>query len=221
MSSESEVDRIRAFVRRYAGKALLSTSAELVDFSDDLYNVTGSTEDPKAVEGHRGVSWKGLLIRFGVPSDADCYVTAPAAPAPSNHPLFAVGGHMTPYSSGEVETGGISYLMPLCKWHNSTKRDGEPFTHVKTRMLALMGYMEGDTALTFALRLPGADVRSLIYIDPHRDTWESKSLSDSQWSHASGVQPLAQSTGRDAQEFAVFERQGDGFRIVDSRVIAP
>ncbi len=217
----SEVDRIRAFIRRYAGAELLSTSAELVDFSDDLYNVTGSTEDLRAVEGHRGVSWKGLLSRFGDFASASCYVTSPGPEEPSSHPQFAVGGHMTPNRSGRVVAGGISYLMPLCKWHNSTARDGVAFEHGETRMLMLMGFMEGDTAVTFALRLPGDDARSLLYIDPHRATWESRPLSESEWSIARGAQPLAKSTGRDAQEYAVFERQGNRFRIVDTNVVAP
>lgn len=217
MPHESEVDKVRAFVRRYAGAELLSTSAELVHSSDLLYNVTGSTEDPRAVEGHVGVSWKQLLNRFDGFSAASCYVTDPVPEEPSSHPQFLVGGHMTPDSSGQVEIGGVSYLMPLCKWHNSTARDGTPFEHEETRMLKLMGFMEGDTPLTFAARLTGGDAQVLLYFDPRRDTWDSRALPASD---VRGAQPLAKSVLRDEREYAVLVRHGTRFRIVESHVVS-
>ena len=53
---------------------------------------------------------------------------------------------------GKIPHGGISYLMPLCAWHNSKARDGKNFEHTKTKMLELGGFMEGQTPFTFNMR---------------------------------------------------------------------
>ena len=71
---------------------------------------------------------------------------------------------MTKNSSGTVPTGGSCYLMPLCYWHNSTGLNGVAFTIKKnTKMLKLSGYMQGELALTFKVRLPSALPFALIY----------------------------------------------------------
>lgn len=141
---------LRKFANQHQDAVLLSTGSTVVSFGEVLYNVVGSTDDPDI----DGLSWKQLLIRNGI--DGDCYVTAPLPNRTgTSHPGFDVGGHMTPNADGHVPNGGVCYLMPLCKWHNSTRRDGIPFEHEKTKMLKLTGYMEGDLAMTFAARLPG------------------------------------------------------------------
>ncbi|MEM7791889.1 MAG: hypothetical protein AAF546_10855 [Verrucomicrobiota bacterium] len=93
-------------------------------------------------------------------------MTAPLPDRPgTSHPGFDVGGHMTPNENGRVPTGGVCYLMPLCKWHNSTRRDGTPFEHDETKMLQLTGYMEGDIAMTFAARSAGGEPYRLVSLE--------------------------------------------------------
>jgi len=60
---------------------------------------------------------------------------------------------MTTNINGIVTTGGVSYLMPLCKWHNHPARNDKAFEHDRTEMLLLRGFMQSDTALTFKWRL--------------------------------------------------------------------
>jgi hypothetical protein len=151
---------LKNFVTRYRGIGLFSTGFRVVDYEGILYNVEGSTDDPDI----DGDSWKELLIRNGI--DGDCYVTDPLPDRNgTSHPGFDVGGHMTPNADGHVAHGGICYLMPLCKWHNSTRRDGTPFEHEETEILQLSGYMEGDLAVTFAARLPGDAAYRLVSVE--------------------------------------------------------
>jgi hypothetical protein len=138
MASTPKEDQVRSFISQYADKKLFSTGATLVDFTGVLYNVSGSTKDPKAVRDHKGAAWKKLLMEKSPAfAEAPCYVTHPPANQNSSHPDFSVGGHMTPNKSGKVEQGGVTYLMPLCKWHNSTSKNGIPFKHIRTKMLRL------------------------------------------------------------------------------------
>jgi len=151
---------LRDFAIRYRDIRLFSTGASVVDYEGVLYNVEGSSDDPDI----DGANWKELLIRKGI--DGDCYVTDPLPDRDgTSHPGFNVGGHMTPNADGHVPHGGICYLMPLCKWHNSTGRDGTPFVHEETRMLELSGYMEGDIAATFAARMPGDAAYRLVSVE--------------------------------------------------------
>jgi hypothetical protein len=151
---------LKDFATRYKGIELLSTGADRVSYSGVLYNVSGSSTDPEIDSG----GWKKLLISKGI--DGDCYVTDPLPDRDgTSHPGFDVGGHMTTNADGHVTRGGISYLMPLCKWHNSKGRDGIPFEHDETEMLKLTGYMLGDLALTFAARLPGDDAFRLVSLE--------------------------------------------------------
>ncbi|MCB1206944.1 MAG: hypothetical protein KDN18_22010 [Verrucomicrobiae bacterium] len=160
---------LRRFYDLNGGVGLLSTGARVVPYAGVLYNVVGSTDDPDI----DGASWKQLLIRNG--SNGDCYVTDPLPDrAGTSHPGFDVGGHMTPNRDGQVARGETCYLMPLCKWHNSTQRDGTPFEHEETTMLELSGFMEGELAATFAARMPGDAEYRLVSVEG--ETLNSRAL---------------------------------------------
>lgn len=151
---------LRDFAIRYQGIGLFSTSARVVKYQGVLYNVEGSTDDPDI----DGANWKELLIRNGI--NGDCYVTDPLPNRDgTSHPGFNVGGHMTSNADGHVPRGGICYLMPLCKWHNSTRRDGTPFEHEETEVLELSGFMEGDIIATFAARMPSDAAYRLVSVE--------------------------------------------------------
>lgn len=213
MNQKHEVERVRLFIKHYADIGFFSTDARVIDFSKDLYNVSGSTDDPKEVHEHVGVTWKQLLIRFADLDDANCYVTNVIPDEGSNHPSFSVGGHMTPDSTGTVPVGDVSYLMPLCKWHNSTGRDGIAFEHTETKMLELTGFMEGDSAVTFALRLPSKKRYSLLYFNRESGSWESRNLS--------GENELVVArldAERAIHEYVLFECRGDRLFVVDTNL---
>lgn len=152
---QTVADQLAAFVDRHRSMKLLSTHAEVVDYHGTLYNISGSSDDPLI----DGVSWKQLLAHNGI--GGNCYVKV--TQSQGSHPEFSVGGHMTPNSDGSVERGSECYLMPLCKWHNSTARNGHPFTLTNPRILKLYGYMLDDLAVTFAARMPSDAAFSLIY----------------------------------------------------------
>ncbi len=155
----SPVETLTHFGTLYGDVVLESTGCEVVDYSGILYNVRGSSDDPKL-----GGSWKALLIENHI--NGDCYVSEPAPdPSGSSHPCFALGGHMTPNADGRVPRGGSCYLMPLCHWHNNTGRDGTPFRLRQTRMLRLLGYMQGDTYASFAARLPGNVAGRIVRVE--------------------------------------------------------
>lgn len=219
MTNINESDEVRAFINKYAGVGLLSTGAQLVDYAGELYNVKGSTEDPKAVDGSRGATWKRLFNAYADFSDACCYVTSPLPGGASSHPEFAVGGHMTPNSSGIVQSGAVTYLMPLCKWHNSTSRDGIAFSHSKTKMLKLTGFMEGDSAITFALRLENSYAYTFLFFDPSSDSWAFRELSSAEVSTALSKSPALMSVGTHRQDYAIFEKRGDLFYIEQSSIM--
>ncbi|QKG72235.1 hypothetical protein [Erythrobacter mangrovi] len=153
------VASLKAFADRHSGLQIESTGATVVTYSGVLFNVKGSTPDPKI----GGLTWKALLERYSV--DGWCYADTPPAPGGSSHPDFSVGGHVTPNEDGSVPTGGTCYLMPLCYWHNGKANDGQPFEHSETRMLQLTGYMTGDLAATFIARMAGAAPLALVYLD--------------------------------------------------------
>lgn len=156
---------------------LFSTGAEVVYFSGDLYNISGSTHDPPEVEDHENLSWKRLLIRMaGLTEDTSCYVTNVAAPSGSSHPQFSVGGHMTTNPDGIVERGEDCYLMPLCSWHNSTRRNGMRFEHSATKMLRLSGFMLGDSPITFSLRQRSKEQFALLFYDTQDKRWRIKNI---------------------------------------------
>lgn len=168
---------VQDFLEKFSDLRLFSTGFEVIDFSDDLYNVRGSTGDP--IPGPSD-SWKELLEDESGLSGADCYVTN--VPPPDNstsHPSFSVGGHMTTNSDGSVPIGSECYLMPLCSWHNHHTRT-DRFTHSETRMLKLIGYMEAEPFATFSLRLPSPQPFAMLYFDQADGTWKHKNISREQ-----------------------------------------
>ncbi|WDA41543.1 hypothetical protein [Erythrobacter sp. BLCC-B19] len=177
---QTVADQLAAFVDRHQSAKLLSTHAEVVDYHGTLYNISGSSHDPEI----DGASWRQLLIRNGI--DGNCYVkvTTPEG----SHPKFDVGGHMTPNSDGSVERGSECYLMPLCKWHNSTARNGHPFTLTNPRILKLYGYMLDDMALTFMARMPSDAPFSLIY--EAAGTWHTQAVSEDAGAQAHSAKAL-------------------------------
>lgn len=160
MEDISVAQALADFAQRHSGVIIESTSATVVIYTGDLYNVVGSTPDPKI----NGVTWKQLLINNGIGTNSNdhCYATLPLPTGSSSHPNFSVGGHMTPNSDGSVPTGGSCYLMPLCYWHNSTSNNGVPFPHSPDTMLQLSGYMQSDLAATFVARMPSAAPYTLV-----------------------------------------------------------
>lgn len=161
MATRDAVQALTEFHQRYQGIHLQSTSATVTTYDGDLYNVTGSTTDPKI----DNKSWKRLLTDNGI--NANCYVTAPLpGQRGTSHPGFNVGGHVTSDSDGEVETGETCYLMPMCFWHNSTARDGTAFSHpAASNVLELSGYMQPEPAATFIARMPGAEPYALVGVE--------------------------------------------------------
>jgi hypothetical protein len=178
MSDNSETDAIMNFVRSVGTSGLDSTGATVVYVTADLYNVKGSTHDPKKVPRHEGKDWKSLLIDYKIPAASKCYVTNDPAPPGKSHPDFSVGGHMTTNPSGQVPKGGTCYLMPLCSWHNNSSRDGTLFSHALTEMLQLTGYMEGELALTFQVRLPSSEPFALLFSKD--GAWNYRDISQSE-----------------------------------------
>lgn len=211
-----ETDKIRAFLAMHRGSLIQSTRSRIVDYPDDLYNVTGSTPDPKAIPGFKGYSWTRLLKSYPEFYECSCYVTNTIIGIAPSHPRFDVGGHMTPNRSGIVDEGGVSYLMPLCKWHNNPARNGVPFKHTKTKMLELSGFMQGDVALTFAMRLNGTP--KLLYLDPNSKRWHFKELS-SKSNNRIDVSIRLKSSLSSSEEYAIFERRGDSFIIESSNIL--
>lgn len=210
-----EVNKIRKFIDIHRGAIVQSTGFLVVHYSGDLYNVSGSTPDPKAVPGYKGATWTKLLKGNSHFAGKSCYVTDPGPKKPSTHPGFDVGGHMTPTSNGAVEDGEC-YLMPLCKWHNSPYRNGITFKHTETKMLKLIGYMQGDVALTFKMRM--AKTHTLLYLDPYSKSWVFKELSDDEKQGIVRMSLTSKSNTLNSEEFAIFEKQGDNFFIESSYI---
>jgi hypothetical protein len=199
--------RVRQFVDEYRDRTIESTGASLVSCDVALYNVAGSTRDPKRVPKHENEAWLQLLISYGIDPGSNCYVTNPGAGG--THPDFSLGGHMIPNSQGYVPVDGTCFLMPICYWHNNPARDGVRFFHTETRMLKLTGYMEGETALTFAARFDSNRPFSfLLSVD---DTWRLFDLFEEEIA-------AARQAGANGA-FVLMERlsgPGGGCRIVDA-----
>ena len=208
---QDELKQIQKLVEMYGAIGLLSTSARTVNVSDDLYNVSGSTKDPKQVPDFRGAAWKKLLVELAGLGDAECYVTNELPDGESSHSDFSVGGHMTRQRSGKVRTGDITYLMPLCYWHNSPGRNGHAYEHYETLMLELEGFMEGDTPVTFAMRLPSDAQFSLLYLDRVAGVWDSKKLGGEEAARL-GTESLTEMDGLSpAPGFVLFEKRDGRF----------
>jgi hypothetical protein len=204
MSEIPNVDQVRDFVERFSELRLLSTGAEVVNISDPLYNVIGSTGDPIPLGAS---SWKNLLIEEAdIPSDSDCYVTNDT-PSGNSHPDFSVGGHMTINSDGSVGADGICYLMPLCYFHNA--QDGEAFEHSNTKMLKLTGYMQGELFATFSARLPSPEPFALIYFDDADGQWKHRNISKDQASNVDMKLFGLRQKARQCKHRVLFERAID------------
>ncbi|ANQ51839.1 hypothetical protein MY04_4504 [Flammeovirga sp. MY04] len=175
MNNIKNLKQIQSFVNQLkkGEPSVKSTGAKVVYISDDLYNVDGSSDDPKKIPNHEGENWNSLLQSYDI--DGNCYVTNAHAPDNSSHPDFSVGGHMTTNSNGKVEDGGICYLMPLCSWHNNKARDGVNFTHTQTKMLELSGYMTDELPVTFKLRMPSEEPYVVLF--HHEDEWKFENIS--------------------------------------------
>lgn len=200
---------LRTFARE---DRLFSTGAEVVNFADELYNVTGSTPDPPAVPGFEHLSWKMLLIEMaGIDRDANCYVTNNVPASNTSHPLFRVGVHMTPNNNGQVDSGGVCFLMPLCSWHNSTARNGIAFEHTETKMLKLTGFLKDDLPVTFRLRQPSPDPFAVLFFDEHEQQWKSQNLptDDSSMIEAATMNLRKKPSGLTV----LFERSEDGIYV--------
>jgi len=173
---------VRNWLDQATGPMLYSTGSAVTYFTGVLYNISGSTDDPPEVVACPGCSWKELLVTAADLAEARCYVEGNTAPATSSHDLFSVGGHMTLNESGLVETGNDCFLMPLCSWHNSTHRNGVPFTVTNKRLLRLKGYMQGEAFSTFSARMPIRDSREfgLVYFDDADAIWKNIDISTAQ-----------------------------------------
>lgn len=144
---EAVIEQMADFVARFGGMSIKSTGARVIDYTGVLYNTSGSSPDPKI----DGKNWKALLEFHGI--GGNCYADTPVAGSGNTHPEFLVGGHVTPNQDGSAPRGGTTYLMPLCKWHNSVSRNGKAFHHEQTRMLELAGYLLGEPAGFFVARM--------------------------------------------------------------------
>jgi hypothetical protein len=204
-----ELEEVRRLVDMYGAIGLLSTGARIINVSDEVYNVSGSTHDPKHVPDFRGAAWKKLLVEMTGLGDAECYVTNELPEGKSSHPDFSVGGHMTKQRSGEVRTGDITYLMPLCHWHNSPGRNGLPYEHDETLMLELKGFMQGDTPAAFAMRLPPDAPFSLLYFNRGAGMWDSKKLDGEEAARLAAQPSTEMDPTTSSRMFVVFE-QKDG-----------
>ena len=151
-------EQLKQFVARYGDMKIQSTSAKVVYYAGDLYNVDGSSDDPEIDKK----KWKALLQDYSI--SGNCYANTPVPEGRTSHPGFNVGGHVTPNADGDVPIGGDCYLMPLCSWHNNKARDGQAFEHTQTKMLELSGYMQGEPAATFLARMSGETPLSLVFL---------------------------------------------------------
>ena len=198
MELAQEIKQMSNIVSQWENIHIDSTAALKVTYTGNLYNVDGSTRDPKI----DGQNWKPLLISEGI--IGTCYVTN-AIPVPgASHPEFNVGGHMTPNSNGIVDDGGTCYLMPLCSWHNNKARDGIEFTHTETSMLKLTGYMEGEMAVTFMARLPSKKPFSLVYYSD--GDWHQENLTNSEVTELESQKFSGEVRGRKLGHYVLLER---------------
>lgn len=202
---QEELEQVRRLVDNYGAIGLLSTGARIVHVSDELYNVSGSTHDPKHVPDFRGAAWKKLFVEMTGLGDAQCYVTNELPEGKSSHPDFSVGGHMTKQRSGEVRSGDITYLMPLCHWHNSPWRNGLSYEHDENLMLELKGFMQGDTPVTFAMRLLPGGLFSLLYFDHVAGVWDSRRLGGEEAASLIATPVTETDRAETSQKFVLFE----------------
>lgn len=81
---------------------------------------------------------------------------------------------MTKHDNGDVPTGGTSYLMPICSYHNHYTKTG-PFEIRNKIIIVLSGFLQRmDTYATFAARLPTDDDKKfgLVFKDEDNGYWQ-------------------------------------------------
>lgn len=195
---------LRTFLGNFGGATIESTDSKLHFHHGALYNVDGSSDDPKI----NGESWKGLLIRNGI--DGECYVTNVPAPSDKSHPCFSVGGHMTTIESGKVPHGDISYLMPLCSWHNHYARNHEAFELRSPKILKLFGYQLAEPAATFMARAVDGPAYSMVSVAVSPDISKATTIARSK-----SVAPLLEGLSAVGKEhtFIMFERLEKNGRV--------
>lgn len=197
------------FIKRHQEHGVGSTGASVVTINSTLYNVDGSSYDPKRIPGHENESWKNLLIAYGIAATSACYATTPNAPTGSSHADFSVGGHVTTNANGTPLPNRICYLMPLCSWHNNSARDGQAFAHTQNRMLQLTGYMQGELAATFQLRLPSKNPYAILYYSEKEECWKHKDLTEGEAMNLKADFIPKITSGGEAN-YVLFERVGHG-----------
>lgn len=201
---------------------LLSTSSNVIPYSGILYNVSGSTHDPEKVKGCINCSWIDLLEKEIPGAKAEyCYVENSDASSKTSHfktgKNNVIGGHMTKDIDGHVDTGGTSYLMPLCAWDNNPVRNRTPFQVTNRRIVELGGYMLGEPYVTFAARAPvvGDNRIGLIYFDETEEIWMQENVT------AKYAESLSRKDQNGLNRFILVEKskKNNGeCRIVDSNI---
>ncbi|TNJ38754.1 hypothetical protein [Phaeobacter sp. B1627] len=214
MSTDSVADTLSKLATHWTEFRPESTYAQVVLVTEPLYNVVGSTGDPKIY----GETWRQLLISYGIGTGAHdhCYTTDPLPEGASSHPHFLVGGHMTLQQDGHVPTGGRCYLMPLCQWHNSTTRDGIAQQHNLDRMLELHGYNIGEPAVTFRARLPDERPYALVY--QQGDAWFSTNLTEAEEARLASEGLIEEGAGNtvSVSAYMLLKREVEDGRVVYS-----
>jgi len=206
------VDEVEQFFKQHLGGIIFSTSADVVYVEQDVFNVTGSDKDPKI----GGKSWKTLLKENGI--YGPCYVTnqKPDRDDTTHDEGKWLGGHMALTKDGIIQPGGDSYLMPLCSWHNHTKRDHRNFEHDKTKMLKLGGFMKGQNALTFHIRRKDLGLHRILI--KGSQGWQV-SIMDSLDAGAINVfRDRLSATSRNPYVVLMLDRSGEGLISLDSNI---
>jgi len=216
----SSDEQVRGWKEKYEGYSFFSTDSNVITYNGILYNVSGSSTDPDEVHGCIGCSWRELLEKKIPETEGKyCYVENSKATDNSSHfktgPDYVVGGHMTTNKDGHVEVGGETYLMPLCKWDNSTSRNEEPFQVTSKRILVLEGYMLPEPYVTFAARLPAiqGNVFGLVYFDEKMGLWRHKDINSKQ------AKNLSSANDEDPNQYILFEKsknKGEECKLQDA-----
>ncbi|GGK41769.1 hypothetical protein GCM10008955_39470 [Deinococcus malanensis] len=92
----------------------------------------------------------------------------------------------------------------MCSWHNNKARDGIRFTLSSTQMLQLKGYMTGELAASFRLRLPSPYPFAVLYYSESAQGWTYQDLAEDHldtWDHGLAGEPLL-------ELYVVIERVG-------------
>lgn len=209
-SDLSSIEQMKKWMDQHPGPFIQSTGSKVIRYEGILYNVSGSTKDPDEVQGCKGCSWIDLLEKELPGSKAKmCFVENSKAGKGTSHFKTGwknvVGGHMTKNKDGHVEVGGTTYLMPLCKWDNSTCRNEEPFQVTDKNIVLLLGYMLPELYVTFAARLPaiGKNTFGLVYLDEERGIWRHKDIDTNK------AKTISSSNRLDPNQYVLIEKSNN------------